>query len=122
VGRPGISTSVETDLSLLERTAAAAGRDSKVLRHHDVGALAAEVATTIHHELDFTREAGRGSEIRGVFENEAGVVVPCIVEHLAGPTVSVTDLLDGVSLGQQTPANNLSLPGGDWVQRRHRTG
>ena len=94
--RPGITRTIEKDVSLLYVTASLVERfyaDGKRLRPREV---VAEFEKTIHDELDLLREAANASQLRRNFAGGQLLVVPEVYWDWCNRDVMVMERIDGI--------------------------
>ena len=105
VQRPGIRSTVEQDLDILQRMAVRLERRARWARAVGAAGLARGFAAAMREELDFRVEARNTAAVAATWAGQqraAGgsvqVVLPAVVEQLCTERVLVIDWLDGVSL------------------------
>ena len=105
VQRPGIRSTVEQDLDILQRMAVRLERRARWARAVGAAGLARGFAAAMREELDFRVEARNTAAVAATWAGQqraAGgsvqVVLPAVVEQLCTERVLVIEWLDGVSL------------------------
>ena len=100
--RPGVASTIRSEMTLLDLLAAPLG---SVFRALDVGATLREVREAAMDELDLEHEAGQQQRVRRALRGLDGVVVPEVLGDLAGEEVLATERLDGRTLAEGPAAD-----------------
>jgi ABC1 atypical kinase-like domain len=93
--RPGVASTVRSELSLLEVVAGPLGAAFPGL---DVGATLRELREAALDELDLEHEGDQQQRVRRTLRRVDGLVVPEVVAELGGEEVLATERLDGPTL------------------------
>lgn len=99
--RPGISTSMATELALLESVARVAERLPKC-QGMPVGDLTAYLCVAILGQLDFEREARSLSDLRQCLAHIEGVRVPALVPEASRPACLAMEFIEGLDVANMT--------------------
>jgi ubiquinone biosynthesis protein len=97
VRRPGIRSTVESDLRLLRRLAEVVESEASELRHYRPKMLVRHFARSLRLELDFLAECRNAERIAASLEPDSGIVVPEIFWDFSGERLNVQSCLEGVS-------------------------
>lgn len=95
VVRPGVASTVRSELSLLDLLSGPIGA---VFRALDVSGVLREVREAALDELDLEHEGDQQQRVRRALRRVDGVVVPEVIGDLAGTEVLATARLRGVTL------------------------
>ncbi|MBI5259975.1 MAG: ubiquinone biosynthesis protein UbiB [Burkholderiales bacterium] len=101
VRRPGIETTIEADLRLLERLAGMAERQWPEIRPYRPVELARQVARSLRRELDLASECRHAERIAAAFANQHDIVIPRVYWQHTGPRVNVQQRIRGVPAEDQ---------------------
>jgi predicted unusual protein kinase regulating ubiquinone biosynthesis (AarF/ABC1/UbiB family) len=93
--RPGVATTVRSELALLDILAAPI---AAVFRALDVSGVLREIREAALDELDLEHEGDQQQRVRRALRRVDGVVVPEVVGELAGTEVLATERLEGITL------------------------
>lgn len=100
VQRPGIAALVERDLRIIQRLAKMTDRAWESGRRMRVSDLAAGFAEAMREEFDFRIEARNAAVMAERVGAVSGATVPRVIAELSGPSVLVSEWVDGVSVGR----------------------
>ena len=100
--RPNIRKVVDGDIDLLMLLAALAERHWPNARRFKPKEIVAEIAQTLHDELDLMREGANASQLRRNFQNSALLYVPEIFWLYCRPNMLVMERIDGIPIHQIT--------------------
>ncbi len=98
VQRPGIEETIATDISILRYLAGLLERHVPESRPYDPVAVADEISTIIHKELNFKLEASFTEKFRENFALDPRVVVPGVYWDLTERRVLTLDRISGVKV------------------------
>lgn len=96
VRRPGIAASVEADLRLLERLAAAAERQWPELQPYRPVALARQLGRSLRRELDLASEGRHAERIAAAFAGQPQIVIPKVYWEFTHQRINVQQRIRGV--------------------------
>jgi ubiquinone biosynthesis protein len=98
--RPGMKTTIDEDLALMQvaaRLIERVWRDSRRLKPREV---VAEFDKYLHDELDLMREAANASQLRRNFANSALLMVPEMYWDYCSSSVIVMERMNGIPISQ----------------------
>ncbi len=98
IQRPGIQTTIETDLEILSDLAALAQRTSLGEMYNPKDVIE-EFAFTLHNELDYQSEGRNADRFRLNFANEEYLYIPHIHWEYSTNRVLVMERLQGIGVG-----------------------
>lgn len=98
VQRPGIADVVDTDIEILRKRAAFLESHWDKARVYGVVEVVDEFATTIHEEMDYTREASNTDRLRESTESERGISVPRVYWDLTSRRVLTLEEMQGIKI------------------------
>ncbi len=99
VRRPGIVATIEADLRLLERAAAAAEDDWPAVKPYRPRLLVREFARSLRRELDLAAECRHAERIAANLATLPEVVIPRVHWQHTGERVNVQDFINGIPGG-----------------------
>ncbi len=103
VQRPGVRTSVDTDLDIVLTQARFVAAHSEVGERYDVVDITTEFADALRKELDYTQEARNAERLADAFEDDETVAFPTVHWEFSTSSVLTLDRFEGV------PFNRLDL-------------
>lgn len=98
VQRPDIGPKIRADLNILEFLTNRAIAEFPEVELFDPHGILGEFKKSILSELDFTAEARNLRRFATLFQDNARVVLPEVVDHLSGRRVLCMSFLDGVKI------------------------
>jgi ubiquinone biosynthesis protein len=98
--RPGVASTIRSELSLLDLIASPL---SSVFPALDVSGALREIRDAALDELDLEHEGDQQQRARRALRRIDGLVVPEVLDDLAGEEVLATERLDGTTLDQGPP-------------------
>ncbi|WP_395704162.1 ABC1 kinase family protein [Aquabacterium sp.] len=101
IRRPGIESTIEADLRLLERLAGSAERQWPELRPYRPVELARQLARSLRRELDLASECRHAERIAQAFAGQPEIVIPKVYWEHTGPRVNVQQRIRGVPAEDQ---------------------
>ena len=96
IRRPGIETTIEADLLLLEALAAWWQEQSPQARRFQPVELVRQLRRSLAREVDFTAEARSQRRFGESFAGDPGVVVPRVLTQFTRPSLLVMEWIDGI--------------------------
>ena len=98
VQRPNIVDMVDTDIEILRKRAAFLEDHWEKARTYGVAEIVDEFATTIHEEMDYTREASNTERLRENTESEKGIHVPRVFQEVSSMRVLTLEEMQGIKV------------------------
>jgi ubiquinone biosynthesis protein len=95
VQRPGLEAQVSTDIAVLQYMAALGERLFPSIRPFDLPAAVREFDTSLHRELDFTREAHSIILFRAALDDIAELWIPAVIGECSSGTVLTLEFSAG---------------------------
>jgi len=95
VQRPGLEVQVSTDIAVLQYMAALGERLFPSIRPFDLPAAVREFDTSLHRELDFTREAHSIILFRAALDDIAELWIPAVIGECSSGTVLTLEFSAG---------------------------
>ncbi|MEN9890490.1 MAG: hypothetical protein RLY78_785 [Pseudomonadota bacterium] len=99
VRRPGIAETIEADLRLLQRLAAAAEAQWPELRPYRPQALVHQLGQSLRRELDLATECRHAERIARNFAQQPDIVIPAVHWPLTHTRVNVQQRIRGIPAG-----------------------
>ncbi len=109
IRRPGIESTIEADLRLLERLAGTAERQWPELRPYRPVELARQLARSLRRELDLASECRHAERIAQAFAEQPEIVIPKVYWQHTGPRVNVQQRIRGVPAEDQAGIDAAAL-------------
>jgi ubiquinone biosynthesis protein len=109
VQRPGIASSVNRDLDVLDELATMVEQRTTWGADYHVSDLADEFAERLREELDFEIEARNASDIAANLDDDSNVRIPVVFRDLTTRRVLVMEWLDGVSVRETDEIDDLGV-------------
>jgi ubiquinone biosynthesis protein len=109
VQRPGIASSVNRDLDVLDELATMVEQRTTWGPDYHVSDLADEFAERLREELDFEIEARNASDIAANLDDDSNVRIPVVFRDLTTRRVLVMEWLDGVSVRETDEIDDLGV-------------
>jgi ubiquinone biosynthesis protein len=100
VRKPGVESTVETDLQILADEARAWTQRIPALEPYDLAGLLREFSDTLRDELDYTKEAANVQFFTQLFETRAGLRLPRVIEDRSTNRVITLTAAEGMSAEQ----------------------
>jgi ubiquinone biosynthesis protein len=98
VQRPGIESTIETDIRILYNLATLAERRLPETRHYEPVRIIDEFARTIRRELDFVREGRNIDRFRKHFAGDKTAYIPKVYRELTAPNVVTMGYIHGIKI------------------------
>jgi ubiquinone biosynthesis protein len=98
VQRPGIETTIETDLEIIFDLARLLQARTPLRELYDLPEIAEDFATTLWAELDYRREGRNADRFRTNFADESYLYIPRIYWDYTTRRVLVLERLDGIKI------------------------
>ncbi|MDP3028699.1 MAG: AarF/UbiB family protein [Deltaproteobacteria bacterium] len=98
VQRPGIESTIETDIRILYDLATLAERRLPETRHYEPVRIIDEFARTIRRELDFVREGRNIDRARKYFAGDETVYIPRVYRELTASKVVTMEYIHGIKI------------------------
>ncbi|MEW6326565.1 MAG: 2-polyprenylphenol 6-hydroxylase [Thermodesulfobacteriota bacterium] len=98
VQRPGIESTIETDIRILYDLATLAERRLPETRHYEPVRIVNEFARTIRRELDFVREGRNIDRFRKHFAGDETIYIPRVYRELTAPKVVAMEYIHGIKI------------------------
>jgi len=102
VQRPGISSTIEQDLEILEYFAHLMEHHLESWRVHQPSRIVEEFASHLSKELDFTLEASHIQRFQWQFKNDTGLLIPKVYPRFSNHHILTMDFVDGHKISDWT--------------------
>lgn len=100
IQRPGIVSTIETDLEILHVLANLAERRFTWAENYQLADMVAEFSKSLHHELDYTIEAHNAEKIAKQFTDNPKIYIPKVYWDYSTTRVLTAEYIEGVKISE----------------------